>query len=488
MTFSVKVDWDDDGTFTAVGDDITADVRPGYGNVTVSYGRDAGGNAPTTAGSGGLVLDNRDSKFSARNTASPLYGKIKPRRPVEITRTVAGTTYNVFRGVTAETPLSPEVDTRTASPALVDRLGLFRGVNISTAVYRGITTGQAIGYVLDAVGWTGGRDIDPGATVMPWWWEGGTDALTALDKLVRSEGFPAYVSMGSSDEVIFRDRFHRATRSASSTTQGTWRASGLAPTLNAGFRCDDGWDNIVNQASVTVEERVQGQLTEVWRTNSPVYVNFGQTKTFWVTFTDPVYDAQVPALEADDYAKTYPALSMSGTITLTRTSGLSLGITITMPGVGVGPFNVSFLRLRARTVTSANTQVVTASDATSQADYGVKNFEGDPPWCGVYDAQAIADGVIAARKEPLATVDARFVVGRDGTKVAALLPRDLSDRVKIIEPVSALNNDFHIERIQHAFTGEHDHEMTFTLEQVPPTTYTDLFILDSSVLDTGRLG
>lgn len=80
------------------------------------------------------------------------------------------------------------------------------------------------------------------------------------------------------------------------------------------------------------------------------------------------------------------------------------------------------------------------------------------------------------------------MVGRDATKAAAILSRDLSDRVTIVEPETALNDPFHLERIQHTFTGEHDHTVTFTAERVPPTTYPNLFILGTSVLNTGTLG
>jgi hypothetical protein len=46
-------------------------------------------------------------------------------------------------------------------------------------MYAGIRTGDAVHRVLDAVGWPADlRDIDPGATVMPWWWLDDVEAFT----------------------------------------------------------------------------------------------------------------------------------------------------------------------------------------------------------------------------------------------------------------------------------------------------------------------
>jgi hypothetical protein len=363
---------------------------------------------------------------------------------------------------------------------VVDWLADFRGQDISTAVYQGVRTGTAIGYVLDAIGWTAGRDLDPGATVIPLWWEDGTDALTALDKIVRSEGFPALLTIGSSGEVIFRDRHHRLTRSASTTVQSTWRGSGaVPPIMTTGGIYDDAWQNIVNTASVSVDQRRTQSLQTVWSLDVNASIS-STPQTFWATMDDPVVGAVVPSLANDDLTldPTWVGFGVLSA-TLTRTSGQSIGITLSTSGGGV---RISAIRLRAKPMSVVSTGTISSSDATSVTTYGQSSFSGDLPWCNTYDAQAILDLVVAARKDPLPVMQARFVIGNDTAAAGLLLPRNLSDRVRIVEPETNLNDDFHIEQISHLFTGDTDHEMTFSVEHVPPSTGTP-FLVGSSLID-----
>src|SRR4249919_2777608 len=206
--FQVFIDWAKTGAYGAGTygsgsysgidpDDVVTDlVRPRTSVVSAEYGRDQStALAPTVAGRGSVVLDNRDKRFSPRNSDSPLYGNLKPARPVFITRTIGSTSYILFTGHTDDNPINPDTAAKTAAISLVDWLADFRGQNISTPLYRGLRTGTAIGYVLDAVGWPADlRDLDVGATVIPFWWEDNTDGLTALERIVRSEGPPALLT------------------------------------------------------------------------------------------------------------------------------------------------------------------------------------------------------------------------------------------------------------------------------------------------------
>jgi hypothetical protein len=80
---SVEVDWDRDGDFSDFDEDVTRYIRRSE-PVSLSYGRDPGTTGSVVVqGQGGVVLNNSDRRFSSRNTASPLYGLIKPARPVE---------------------------------------------------------------------------------------------------------------------------------------------------------------------------------------------------------------------------------------------------------------------------------------------------------------------------------------------------------------------------------------------------------------------
>jgi hypothetical protein len=181
---------------------------------------------------------------------------VKPARPVLVTRDVkvgtVTTTYTIFRGHTDDTPISPDLDGKLVTLNLVDSLQDFQQNTISTQLWQGLRSGDAIGKILDAAGWTGGRDLDPGCSIFPWWWAEGESAMTALQDVLDSEGPPALLTIGPVGEIVFRDRSHRLTRSASTTSQRTLRGTDGAaePVIGRGFVYSDNWQNIVNDVVV----------------------------------------------------------------------------------------------------------------------------------------------------------------------------------------------------------------------------------------------
>lgn len=460
---SVYIDWDKDG-FSGFLDDVTDDVRPVQSQVSLSYGRgDSTALSAVAAGSGGFTLDNSSRKYSPFNTASPLYGKLKPSRPVWITRTVGDITYTLFRGHTDDNPINPDLSSQTASVGLVDDLADFRGFSLNTGVYRGLRTGEAIGKILDAVGWDEDlRDLDPGATLVPVWWES-SDALSAVEKLVQSEGLPAYVSIGSDGEFIFRDRHHRLTYDASLTSQATWRGSGdVEPVMGVGFELDRAWSSIVNSASQSVDVRLPNTLGVVWSSEATISLLPGEQKIITASTTDPFYDAVAP-VEGTDFVLRKGTVSVS----LIRTSGTSTGIVLTA-NVGTAVI-VQGLQLRAFSVPVGYSVNVSAESPDSKEEYRSRSLPNELPWAGPGDAQAICDLTVAQRDEPLARVTCRFMVGANDTRAAAVLSRNLSDRVTVVEPETGIDGDFFIEAIRHEFTSELDHVVIFDLEAAPMT-------------------
>ena len=458
--FYVEIDWDQSGT-PAPEKDVTSLVRPQAGAVSLQYGRDQStALGPTVSGQGQFVLDNRDRRFSPRNPQSPLYGKLKPSRPVHIDRIIGGTIYTLFRGYTDDSPVNPDVSARTVSVTLVDLLARFRAQTISTALHRDLRTGDVINLILDACGWTGGRDLDAGATIIPWWWEDGTDALTAIEKVVRSEGEPALFTVGSDGGVVFRDRHHRLTRDASLMSQDVWYgAEGVEPVMSTPFVYDDAWRNVVNSGTVSVDQRAEQQSQEVWTSDATFTLAAGETKLVTVSTSDPFTRAAVPKDETD-----FTTRIGTVNVALTRTSGASTTIILTAVG---GPAVVEGLRLRGRPVSVANTTQVSFEDASSIADYGPRSFPGDLPWCGPGDAEAVMSLTVARRAQPLPILSVRFVVGKNTARAAAVLPRDLSDRVTVVESETALSDQFFIESVAHELTGSYDHAVTFGLEAAP---------------------
>lgn len=508
MTFKVIVDWGKDGAYGASDygggsyggydygtDDVTSRVRPSHGALTAEYGRDqATALAPTVAGRGSLVLDNRDRRFSPRfgqypsETLEPSESLIlgfnvnlKPARPVTITRKVGDTTYTLFSGHTDDNPINPDIQSKTVQLSLVDWLADLRGQSITTPLYRSIRTGDAINYVLDAVGWSAVlRDIDPGATVMPWWWEDNTDALTAIEKLVQSEGPPAMITQGAGGEIVFRDRHHRLQRSESVTSQATFTTdqSSVQPYMIAPFAYDEAWRNIVNNGLMNVDVRQPQPLQAVWTSDVKIVMTAGEVKFITVTASDPFYDAVTPVSGTD-----YTLISGSVVPTLLRTSGQAATILLTAGGSGA---QIRDLQLRAHPVTVGYTVQVSVSDDASIADYGLRSFPTELPWCSPADTEAVLQNAVALRADSLPIVQATFLCHKaTPTMIQKVLGLNLSDRVTLYEEETALSGvDFHIESIAHDWTSEYDHRVTLGLEMCPDVVTPDpdtLFQFNSTV-------
>jgi hypothetical protein len=412
-------------------------------------------------------LDNHDRRFSPRaaflanGAANPLYGKIKPARPVKITRTIASTDYVLFLGHTDDNPINPDPENKNVTLSLLDSLADFRGQTISTQLYSGLRTGEAIGKILDACGWSSTlRDLDPGNTVIQWWWEDGTDALTALENVLRSEGPPALLTIGADGAIVFKDRHHRLLDSASITSQATWRDRGtIEPVmLRPGFTYNESWANIVNTGSATVDVRLPQELQPVWTSDVTLSLSAGESKLITASATDPFYGAVAPEAGID-----YNLLSGTVTTALIRSSGASATIIYTATTAAI----ITALQLRAQPVTVAYTVQMSASDSVSIGDYGSRSFPGDLTWCGPGDAEAVLISTVAQRATPLPIVQTQFQIGSNLTKAASILVRDLSDRITVVEPETALNNAFYVESIGHEYANKFDHLVTIGLELAP---------------------
>lgn len=476
----VRVDWGKDGVFTSTGDDVSDVVR---GSITATYGRDqVTALSPVVAGRAGFDLDNTSRAYSPRNTASPLFGKLKPARPVQVQRVVGANTYTIFRGHTDDSPISPDTENKRVSFTCVDPLADFRGLNITTQLYQGIRSGQAVGYILDAAGWTGGRDIDTGGSLFPWWWEEGTDAFDALQKVLFSEGPPALLTIDSTGAVVFRDRHHRLVRSASTTSQGTWRGSGTTePIMGKGFTYSDNWQNIVNYVSLSIDERgMTPYRIAVWSTQDVISLSANETRTILVQASDPFTGVLTP-VSGSDYNVSAGSLT---SVSVSRTSGAATSITLTAGASGATL--TDGIQLRGFSLPVSRTYQVQATDSTSITDYGQRSLPSgqEPVWASVPDAQGIANVLVTQRAQPLPLLNIRFNCHSTQTaRLNAVLSADLSDRVTVIEPETAVNGAFFVETITHTIPSMLEHEVVIGLEAVP-TQLSNAFILNTSTLNS----
>lgn len=477
--YFLGIDWSRQSNYANALEDATSYIDDA--ELVASWGRDTGrATASSTAGTFGFSLANnligKEGYFSPEKASSPTFGKIWPGTPAVFRKTLAGTTYTLVDGLLDDIEVDPDDPAQTFTATVLDAWGKPGAEQLSTPLYTGIRTGDAIGVILDAIGWTGPRDLDPGATVIPYWWEDGTDAATAVQKLVDSEGHPAiaYVAGGV---FTFHDRHHRVLNTASTTSQGTFSLTIPAPSAPTSFRIrdktftyDHGLKNLANTVVLEVAQRKPAEPARIWETDDTFSLGVSEVYAIDVKTSDPFTAAAVPA---DGYE--YTVLSGTVTPSLSRTSGQSLVLTLTAGGSGAV---VQGMAVVASSIPVARTVKVSEEDAGSIGLRGRQTWPGTAPWANVYDAKVIAQRIVSvyATNRPLVTFE---IENLNDTYLAQILARRISDRITIRNDKLGLNADFIIERITHTVEKKFQvHRVRFHCQVVDPTHPANVFTFD----------
>lgn len=442
--YTMAVDWQTDGSFTEVGDDVTENLLAQ--GITVEYGRDQDRQlSPAAVGRSGFNLCNESRDYSPENTSSPLYGDLGAARPVRFTAEFQGTTYGLFSGRLDDYEIRADRSDRSVSFTALDGLSLLQSATLSTALYMGLRTGEVIDLILDEIGWTAPRSIDPGATLVPWWWSE-SNAFDAVNEIVLSEGPPSIAYVDSDGTFVFEDRHHRILTDASLVPQATFAAGrGLcdSPAVSgfdytAPFTYQHGGRDVINSVTFNVDQRKpDGQLSVVWSSDETYALSVGETILIDIQANDPFMD--VTSLN----------ITATGSGTLTATVNRSSGQAVQLSLFGTsGSVVITHLELVARSVPVVRTVKVMSQDTTSIAQHGLKEYPNQAPWAGVEDARAIASIILAHYAQRRPTVQIR-VVAQDPDHLRQILGRRISDLITIRNDELGLLADFHIESVSH---------------------------------------
>lgn len=470
--YTLAVDWSGHGTFVDAQEDVSSRVL--RGDLVVTIGRDSNSTVDhSSSGELAVELNNWDRVLSPENTSSILFGSVAPGRLVKLTASAGAASYTLFLGPIDGLDIDTNSAPRTFSLTALDAWGKPGGESLSTPLYRGIRTGDAINVILDAIGWTGPRDIDAGVTAMPFWWVEGGDAASAVDDLISAEGPPAaaYVQGGT---FVFRDRHARITNTVSQTSQGLFThiiPAGSGPGSDYKierdtFVYDHGLANIVNSVTFSVDVRALQNPTEVWSTDDAITLASGESTQVVASGSDPFINAAV----------TMTLLSGAATASLSRDNGASTTITITASSNTV----VSRLAVVASSAAVSRTVKVTAEDAGSVGRYGRVSWPSDtPPFINPYDARAIADRIIAVNASNRPRVTFRVpALWSNASYMAKFLTLDIGDRITVRNDVLGLNTDFMVERLVHTISNLQVHHLEIGAQIADPTQPSNLFQFD----------
>ena len=214
-------------SFDGPDDDITSYVD----KVSVRRGRDAN-LGDMQAGEATIVGRDSEGRFNPANPNSELATWIKkPLRPARIRATFNGVTYGVYWGFTRRLTFEPSGRGGTFQIELVDLFERLRRVRpVILSALGPTTTGEAIGRVLDYVGWTdvAMRSLDNGPTIPDFYTDGSDDALKVINDLV--EPSLGVFFIGRDGIAYYRDVDYRNTSTIYTTVGDGMRA--IAPGLD----------------------------------------------------------------------------------------------------------------------------------------------------------------------------------------------------------------------------------------------------------------
>lgn len=446
--YTIAVDWAEDGSFSGL-DNLTNDVLDQ--GITSSYGRDQNRQlSPSKVGDAAFGVCNVSRLFSPENVDSPIAEDLGAARPTRIEVDFEGSTHPVHSGRIDDFTIQADFSNRTVSFTSLDGLALLQNAELSTGVYRAQPTGTLIGVILDAIGWTAPRSIDLGANRPPWWWAEGTDAMSAVNSLVISEGPPAIAYVAPDGTFIFRDRHHRIQDAPSLTSQAFFNANEITcetPPVSgfsytAPFTYEHGWRDIINHVTQDIELRTPEPLGVVWEDGGTYTIASGDTIILNAFATDPFINAIVP-----DQTEDFDSVSGLGTlsVTLSRTSGQSTEIRLTATG---GAVSFTGIRLRAEPLASGASIKVELSDSASVSQHGEKTYPNSLDWVNRHNALALALIILAhyAQRRPLVQMR---LVSCDPEHFLQILSRTISDRITIRNGELGLFDDFFIESVAH---------------------------------------
>jgi hypothetical protein len=509
-TYTLQVDWNNDGDFGDAGEDVTARLL----HVQWERGRDYASALTGRSKSAKLraTLDNTSGDYSSFNTSSPLTGKIVPGRKVRLDGGTGSFPYT-FPIVFNDSPhfvgylqrIIPIGDLHGKDVAILEVWGALGQINqkrIHVELVADIGTGAAFEDILEEAGLTTTTDFkfDTGQTTIKRFWLSIVDhTIKALRQVEWVEG--GFIKENKDGVIEFEDRHHRL-KSPHTTSQATFSdASGAARTYSKAPQ-QDAMVGIFNEFDATVQTyTVASSNTVLWTlaesgADSPLLAP-RESKRFWAVFPNP--DSATDAIHVDSWAAPVATTDYI-TNTVSDGSGTDHTADTAVSDVEEGPnirerivtnnasvsVYLTLLQVRGKVVTRNDPVRLRATDTDSQTAYGKRNFTLQSQLMpDTAEGQSWADYHLSIYKDPIPIVEIWVNANRDHTHLVEALSRDISDRITLVATNDAglgINEDFFIEAEKHVINSDRVHWVRWRLS--PASGYSNFWILNTSALGT----
>ena len=506
-SYTLLVDWNNDGDFTDANDDITGDTL----SLSWSRGRDYASalQGRSVAGKLSAVLINTAGKYSPSNTSSALTGDIVPGRSIQLQAGSGSFPYTFpvafndgvrWQGKLDRIKPAPASRGRkTATLTAFGTLGYLNQFETQLASQTNRRTDQAVGDILDDVGWDAAddRDLDTGLTTISRFWMSRKKAIDALRLVEEAEA--GFVKESKSGQIAFENRHHRITQTASTTSQATFSdADGATHTFEQISQTDP-LSTIINHVEATARTFDTASVAVLWThpetgSASPTLAP-GESKVFVAEFPNP--DSANNAMEVN--AWTTPAATtdvlansasggggtnLTGDLTIAAAKTAErMEITLTNSATGSDAF-ITKLQARGTAVSTKNPCIVRAIDTTSQSSYGERKYVAKTKFIPTTsEAQDWCDYQMAIYGSPIEILAMTIPASAQGN-IGQSLTRDLSDRITVTasnDSKLGISADFFIESEKHQVSaGGKEHS---TVWQLSPATggYSQFWVLGVGV-------
>lgn len=273
-TLLIQLDLQDPSTTATWSTDITSYVR--------AFSTKRGTSTElqrTEAGTGTILLDNRDGRFTPMNTSSVYYPNLLPMRRVRIQAVWSSVTYPVFTGYVESWPMQfPAMGMdQVVALQMVDGFKIL-GLSKISASLSSALSGAYIGAVLNQIGWPAGlRDLDTGVSTIPATTLDNVFAIEHLLKVERAEGGRIFIAKDGRLTFVDRSAFSLP---VSDYSGRTWTDNGTGMSYrDLTPRFDD--TLIINEARLT---RTGG--TEQVAQNAVSAARYGTSATNFRTLSE----------------------------------------------------------------------------------------------------------------------------------------------------------------------------------------------------------
>jgi hypothetical protein len=241
-----------------------------------------------TLATASIIMDNHDDLFTPSNTASPLYGKILPKRPIRINAGFGGETIPQFIGLTDGKPEINE-KAKTAKFTAIDFLKYMMDQPLdSELMYIDMRTDEIIQALLEGGGMlTSQMDLDTGSVIIPFaYFAKGSKRGDALAEIAEAE--LGNVSMSEAGRAVFQNRQNWSDNTSSWTfnKQNTLERKAAAAS------------EIINVVEVYSQARAVMAKQKLWEASSTIEIPKNSSIDIFTDFKDD-YGA-LPVTTMDD--------------------------------------------------------------------------------------------------------------------------------------------------------------------------------------------